>query len=308
MKRLIALKTLAAWVLCASGVGLPPKWQPDWATEKWDLRLTEPGAVREMIGKTWCGHVQGMCATTNSFYFSFHNQILKTDWLGRLQRWVPVERHGGDICHWNGKLYTGVALRPKTSADRKCACVCVYDAETLKLLKMKRLEWVSGGDAITCLNGVLYFGIGYKPGDTTGRMVRFVKLDAETLEQIGEPIVVDLGVESSDGTQNLTTDGTYLYVNVYSPDETANMPCFFVLDQNFNIVGRYVFGWRQGMDVVPGGKDGAVRFVYCTTANWMSQKEHPLLPVQAVVQFADLKDGKFSDITRYIIFRKPIER
>ena len=176
MEKQIAWTIFAAWALCASGAGSAPKWQPDWKTEKWDLRLTEPGAVRGMIGKTWCGHVQGMCATTNSFYFSFHNQILKTDWLGRMQRWVPVERHGGDICHWNGRLYVGVAHRPKEKGQKKC------------------------------------------------------------------------------------------------------------------------------------GKDGAVRFVYCTTANWMSQKENPLLPVQAVVQFADLKGGTFSDITRHIVFRKPMER
>ena len=33
------------------------------------------------------------------------------------------------------------------------------------------------------------------------------------------------------------------------------------LDRDMNVRGAHVFGWRQGMDVVSGGRDGAVRFV-----------------------------------------------
>ena len=80
------------------------------------------------------------------------------------------------------------------------------------------------------------------------------------------------------------------------------------MDRDFNVVGRHVFGWRQGVDVVPGGKDGAVRFIYCTTINWMSPKVQPQLPVLALVQFAELKDGKIEDITRHCIFPKPLKR
>ena len=51
-----------------------------------------------------------------------------------------------------------------------------------------------------------------------------------------------------------------------------------------------------------------MRFIYCTTINWMSAKVKPTLPVVALVQFAELKDGKISDITRHCIFPKPLDR
>ena len=62
------------------------------------------------------------------------------------------------------------------------------------------------------------------------------------------------------------------------------------------------------MDVVPGGRDGAVRFAFCYTPNWMHSRQKPTLPMQGVVKFAELKDGTFSDITRYGVFDKQIER
>ena len=79
-----------------------------WKVPNWCPIVSEQGAVKEWIGKTWSGHVQGMCVSSNAIYLSFHDQIVKTDWYGREQRWVQVDVHGGDICYWNGKVYTGV--------------------------------------------------------------------------------------------------------------------------------------------------------------------------------------------------------
>ena len=69
-----------------------------------------------------------------------------------------------------------------------------------------------------------------------------------------------------------------------------------------------MYGWNHGMDVVPGGRDGAVRFAFCYTPNWMHFRQKPTLPMQGVVKFAELKNGTFSDITRYGVFDKQIER
>ena len=80
----------------------------NWKVPNWCPIVTQEGAVKEWIGRTWSGHVQGMCVSSNALFFSFHDQIVKTDWYGREQRWVQVDVHGGDICYWNGKVYTGV--------------------------------------------------------------------------------------------------------------------------------------------------------------------------------------------------------
>ena len=278
-----------------------------WQVPSWDARITEQGAVKERIGKTWCGHVQGMCVTSNAMYFSYHNQILKTDWYGRSLAYAVTTPHGGDICYWNGRVYTGDVYVPEEKGERARARISVYDAETLQPIKRRFLdEWNGAADGITCLDGVIYLGMGRV--SPPGNKCWYGKYDAETLQPIGKPFVVDHGYDSTHGSQNLATDGTYFYSGHYCEDDNAKTPCFIVMDRDFKVVGRHVFGWRQGFDVVPGGKDGAVRFIYCTTINWMSPKAQPQLPVMALVQFAELKDGKIEDITRHCIFPKPLKR
>lgn len=269
-------------VLCAAA---------SWQVPSWNMILSERGAVTEKIDGTWCGHVQGMCVTSNALFFAYHNQIVKTDWSGRFLARRDVLIHTGDICAWNGRLYTAVSNSDTGYGKGR---IQVFD-EDLNLLKETSLP--RGSDGITCLNGVIYIGLG--SGGTTEQPYRgnwYGKYDAETLEPLCERFRIDHGYDTTSGVQNMASDGTYIYVNFYCPDETADTPCFIVFDSNMNVVDSHLFGWRQGLDVVPGGEDGAVRFAYCTTANWMSSGQKPVLPVQAVVRFAELKDGAIGTI------------
>ena len=281
----------------------------------WEVRVTEQGAVREWTGKTWCGHVQGMCVSSNALYFAFHNQIVKTDWYGRLlKRADNLVRHTGDICHWNGRLYTIIChAKPVEGVPGSPASIQVFD-EDLNIVKTKTFTRIKGegGDGITCLDGVLYVGMaGYcLPGETPEQRhcARFRKFDATTLEEIGNgPFVVDfhapIGVY---GQQNITTDGTYIYVDSDAPDEDGDT--FFKFDRDFKLLGKYNFGWKQGVDVVPGGKDGAVRFIYCSTPNWLKFREEPTLSVHALILFAELKGDNIRDITRHCVFKNPLPR
>ena len=257
--------------------------------------VTPPGAIREYIGKTWCGHVQGMCVSSNAIYFSFHNQLVKTDWFGRLLERRDVDAHGGDVCIWNGRLYTGVWLQPaKGSGEKPCAAIGVYDAGTLKLVEMRKLEW-GGVDGITCLDGVIYLGMG---GSRDRGKNFYGKFDAATLEPLCEPFGVDADEGSICGAQNMCTDGKYIYASHYvNGAETKNVA---VHDKNdFKVVARYRFGQNNGLDVVPGGRDGALRFAWCFTPNWRNRENHPAPPVCAVVMFGELKDGQFRDVTYY---------
>ena len=127
-----------------------------WKVPNWTTIVTEPGAIQEQYGQTknWCGHVQGMCVSSNAIYFSFHDQIVKTDWYGRLLGRTPTDPHGGDICIWNGKLYTGVWRKPKEKGEKWMPCIYVYDAETLKKIGEKRLPNEGGCDGITALENM----------------------------------------------------------------------------------------------------------------------------------------------------------
>ena len=276
-----------------------------WKVPNWTTVVTEKGAVQEWIGKTWCGHVQGMCVSSNAIFFSFHDQIVKTDWYGRFLKRTEADIHGGDICHWNGKLYTGVWRKPKKGTDEKwCAAIYMYDAETLELLKTRTIPWQSGADGITCLDGVIYLAMGtsgkFDPETKSGRKCWYCKFEAETLEQIGEPFGEEHGDDSVCGSQNMTTDGKYIYSSHYTDNEEEKTPNVVVHDKDtFKVVAKYRFGHNNGIDFVPGGKDGAVRFAWCWTPNWTKHRMKPQLPVHAIVQFVELKDGKVEDLTMY---------
>ena len=292
MKRLVLLA-------CGIFAGVASAWE----VPSWDPRLTEVGAVKEFVNKTWCGHVQGMCANSNALYFAYHTQIVKTDWLGRLVKRVEVMRHTGDICLWNGKLYTAVC---HSDTGKGRGRIQMFD-EDLNFIKETHLA--RPGDGITCLDGVLYVGLG--PAGTETEPYRgnwYGKFSAESLEPLCEPFRLDHGYDCCAGVQNMTTDGTYIYANYYCPDEKADTPCFIVFDKDMNVKGAHLFGWRQGVDVIPGGQGGAVRFIYCTTINWIGRSTKCEIPVQALVQFAELKDGKIRDISRHCIFRTPLDR
>ena len=75
---------LAAAVAASAQCGAIDLEKENWKVPNWNIIITEPGAVQKWIGKTWSGHCQGMCVSSNAIYFSFHDQIVKTDWQGRL--------------------------------------------------------------------------------------------------------------------------------------------------------------------------------------------------------------------------------
>ena len=137
-----------------------------WKVPSWQAFLSAPGAVKKIINEKdgKCpGHSQGMCVTSNAFYFSFHNQIVKTDWKGLLLKRVAVVPHGGDICHWNGRVYVGAWEPPKQKGEKGCTSIRVYDADTLEPVKERRMpEWQNAADGITCLDGVIILGMGMK--------------------------------------------------------------------------------------------------------------------------------------------------
>ena len=61
-----------------------------WKVPSWSPVLSAPDAVKKVIDGKCPGHSQGMCVTSNAFYLSFHNQIVKTDWKGRFLKRVEV--------------------------------------------------------------------------------------------------------------------------------------------------------------------------------------------------------------------------
>ena len=94
-------------------------------------------------------------------------------------------------------------------------------------------------------------------------------------------------------------------------DENERTPNVVVHDpETFEVVTKYRFGWNHGLDVVPGGKDGAVRFAWVFTPNWTTQDKYDTrIHVYGVVQFVEVKGGQVFDFTMHGAgFNKYIER
>ena len=295
MKKMLIIGGVCAFAMGVSAAHpappVPPNWEPI---------LTRPGALAK-----GSGHLQGMCVTSNAIYGTLHDGLYKFDWYGRMIMRVRADKHTGDICFWNGKLYTAVCGKQETPGHR--GRIDVWD-ENLKLIKSS--SFARSADGITCLDGVLYVGLG--PARDPAKPFRgnyFGKFDAETLQPLCEPFLVDHGYDASAGVQNIATDGEKLYINFYTPEE--DYPCFFVFDKDFKVLQSHVFGWRHGVDLVGGGESGVVRLIYALTINcWSKASKQPLdpAPSQNLFRYVELKDGKIHDITRYIKFRNEKKR
>ena len=292
---LAAASMLALCAACAGTLAPPPPVPPNW----------EPVITRQGVLPMGSGHLQGCCVTSNAIYGTLTDGLYKFDWYGRLLKCVVTKRHQGDICWWNGRLYTAVSGEQKTPGFR--GRIDVWDEE---LRRVGRVELEKSADGITCLDGVLYVGLGpVRDPERPNRGNWFGKFDAETLKPLCEPFVVDHGYDVCAGVQNLCTDGERIYMCVYTPEE--DYPCFFAMDRDLKVHESHVFGWRHGVDVVGGGEPGAVRFIYALTINCWSQasrlKVDPSTS-QTLFRYAELKDGRFGDITRYIKFDREKKR
>ncbi|MCB1231749.1 MAG: hypothetical protein KDN19_15875 [Verrucomicrobiae bacterium] len=99
-----------------------------------DVGEGRPGLI-ECEGD-YARHLQGVCRDREGgLFWSFTEELVKTDTTGRILKAVAVVDHHGDLCFHDGKIFVAVNLGkfndPKGNAD---SWVYVYDAANLKEL------------------------------------------------------------------------------------------------------------------------------------------------------------------------------
>ena len=283
-----------------------------WRIPHWDPFLSQPGALGARHG-----HIQGFCVSKEFIYVTQDGSFTKLDWRGRAVKRAnqPGRRvHVGDVCLWKGRLYAAICVYPgdvgferNPGTDRPMpGCIQVMDTDfnVLKTVPICRPP-----DGIVCIDGVIYIGMGQARLKGTWRGNWYGKFDAETLEPICEPFMIDHGYEATWGVQNMTTDGECLYVNYYTPVEGAGTPNFIKYDRDFKVLDATVLGHGQGVSFVPGGKDGARRFLSCVTINGTFNAEDVGLEVQGLFTFHEWRGGRdVRDISHYDNYFTPMER
>ena len=216
------------------------------------------------------GHVQGICKGEDCYYLSQMTRLFKIGLDGRCLKSRSVISHTGDLCFYNGRVYTSVSVY---GGERKGQGVIqVYDAD-LNLLREK--YYPRGMDGIVCLNGKLYVGNGChretvphqegaEPQSRTPHLENDMAIvNPETLE-LEKTVVYSHGEKTKYGAQNIVSDGKQLYISFYG--STAKDPDLVAYDAELKPVAKYKANASNGL-VYSGWRDGRPSFLKCETTN-----------------------------------------
>lgn len=206
--------------------------------------LAEDKAQTPMFGNVKCEgdykhHLQGVCTNqSNSIYWSFTTDLVKTDRLGQVQKKVAVANHHGDLCFFDEKLYVAVNLGrfndPNGNAD---SWVYVYNADTLELLaKHETQEVFHGAGGIGVSNG-RFFVVGGLPDGIEENYVYEYDADFKfARKHVIKSGWTRLGIQSA-----TFHDGEWWFGCYGTPKITLKT------DASFKMLGRYEFDCSLGI-------------------------------------------------------------
>lgn len=110
-------------------------------------------------------HLQGISTDKKTnIYWSFTNELVRSDLKGKVLDRIKVLNHHGDLCFEGGKVYVAVNLgKFNELAGQEDSWVFVYDAGTLKeLARYKVPELVHGAGGLSFSKG-RFFVVGGLP-------------------------------------------------------------------------------------------------------------------------------------------------
>ena len=231
------------------------------------------------------GHIQGICASDDALYFSHQKGIFKLDWNGRVLKHIKAENHTGDLCFYNGRVYSAIACYDPERRGKGAIQEFSSDLEVLR-----RYELPFPIDGIAVSDGHFDFGVGPNPAKAH-RGNRLGKLAADFSGKI-DFIKIDHGYETRWGTQTITNYKNLLFVSFYgakTPMETA------VFDKNGKLIDVLPFNANFGFEVLPHRfKSEKFRFLKLVNLYNFRKKESP----QIRLDFYEYDSGKMNKISR----------
>lgn len=235
------------------------------------------------------GHIQGGCISNDAVFLSHKAGIFKLDRTGKLLKHVPTVIHTGDICFYNGKVYSAICYYDQARKGK--GAIKEYSSD-LEELRTYELDFPI--DGITCLNGFLYFGVGPNP-PALHRGNRVAKMPADFS---GKPEIfpIDHGYMTNYGPQTMTNDGKNIFISFYSSQKNSCRSAIFSSD--LQLIKALDFEASMGFDVFPGignGKD-PVFFKLCETNSKKTKSRR--------LNFYKYKDGKMVNVTGNAAGRK----
>lgn len=191
-------------------------------------------------------HLQGVCADPDgNIYWSFTDQLVKTDGRGQLLKAVSVPAHHGDLCYFDEKIYVAVNLgafnQPAGQAD---SWVYVYDAATLDKLSKHEVQDVVHGAGGIEHRGQSFFVVGGLPEGVPENYIYEYTHDWKLKQRH----VLKSGTTLK-GIQTVLFHDNAWWFGCYGDPKIL-----LKADADFNIVGRWPFDASYGLIGVAPGK------------------------------------------------------
>jgi hypothetical protein len=252
-------------------------------------RLVVKGPLDAMVG-----HVQGACASEDAIYLSHIACVFRLDWDGNVIKHVKAERHTGDLCYHDGKVYSVLGKWGSGGKTKVCR-LQVRDAD-LNFVAEKPLPELKGLDGVTVLDGIIYHGVGYsspvpRSSHSLGR------IDLKTLESLPQ-VMFELPYQTHFCQQNLTTDGKLIYMTFY-PVKGAPY-ALTACDKDGKLVAHYDLHAGMGFERLPKGRfPGERPRFFKVNSRGGKQKDGSVKPYVVTLDFYELADGQLRDITKH---------
>lgn len=191
-------------------------------------------------------HLQGIAVDNEqAIYWSWTDQLVKTDKNGKILLQIPVDNHHGDLCYYDGKVYVAVNLgkfnQPAGQAD---SWVYVYDARSLEETgRYPVQEVVHGAGGMVFRQGSFFVVGGLVPGTEENYLYEYTP-DFEFARRH----VLDSGYTLM-GIQTVEYENGNWWFGCYG--EPAVL---LQANEQLEMVGKSTFDASLGIAALPGGK------------------------------------------------------
>ena len=107
-------------------------------------------------------HLQGVATDGVDIYWSFTDEIIRTDLKGKILASQKAPSHQGDLCYKDGVVYVAVNRGEFNQENKAISEISAYDAKTLKPLNTWPIDMPHGAGGMTW-RGDRFFVVGGLP-------------------------------------------------------------------------------------------------------------------------------------------------
>jgi hypothetical protein len=210
------------------------------------MQAAEPSFHSVPCEGTYPLHLQGVCTNQkDALFWSWTNQLVKTDLDGKLLRERTVATHHGDLCYEAGKVYVAVNLgKFNLPAGKEDSWVYVYDAGTLdELARHPVPELVHGSGGMAFHEGRFIVVGGLPPGVNENYLYEYDMDFHFIARHVLASGYTLMGIQTITWARGLWWMGCY-----------GKPPVVLRADEHFQFSGKWEFNGSVGLKSLDDGR------------------------------------------------------